>query len=89
MTNATVSWVATATGGQVLKVSFKGGESEFIVGPDVPAGRGGITYGRSRLQPTWAVPLPPSGQNAGSARRGAAGRARRSWQAGSCDGASG
>src|SRR5438874_2371624 len=36
MTNATVSGVATATGGQVLKVSFKGGESEFIVGPDVP-----------------------------------------------------
>ena len=36
MTNATVSGIATATGGQVLKVSFKGGESEFIVGPDVP-----------------------------------------------------
>jgi len=36
MTNASVSGVATATGGQVLKVNFKGGESEFIVGPEVP-----------------------------------------------------
>jgi hypothetical protein len=36
MTNATVSGVATATDGQVLKVNFKGGESEFIVGPEVP-----------------------------------------------------
>src|SRR5712692_8893379 len=36
MTNATVSGIAAAPGGQVLKLSYKGGESEVVVGPDVP-----------------------------------------------------
>jgi hypothetical protein len=36
MTNATVTGTATATGGQLLKVNFKGQESEFIVGPECP-----------------------------------------------------
>lgn len=36
MTNATVTGIATASGGQTLKVSYKGGESEVMVPPDVP-----------------------------------------------------
>src|SRR5712692_7306139 len=36
MTNATVSGIAAGPGGQVLKLSYKGGESEVVVGPDVP-----------------------------------------------------
>jgi hypothetical protein len=36
MTNATVTGIASAPGGQTLKVSYKGGESEVLVGPDVP-----------------------------------------------------
>jgi hypothetical protein len=36
MTNATVTGIASAAGGQALKVSYKGGESEVVVGPDVP-----------------------------------------------------
>jgi hypothetical protein len=36
MTNATVAGVASATQGHVLKVTYKGGESEIIVAPDKP-----------------------------------------------------
>ena len=36
MTNATVGTVTKAAEGAVLHVSFKDGESEYIVGPDVP-----------------------------------------------------
>jgi hypothetical protein len=36
MTNATVGTVANASDGTVLHVTFKGGESEYVVGPDVP-----------------------------------------------------
>ena len=32
MTNATVTGIATATGGQTVKVNYKGTESEFVVG---------------------------------------------------------
>ena len=40
MTNATVSGITAAPQGQVLKVTFKGGEAEVIVGPDTPI----VTY---------------------------------------------
>jgi len=36
MTNATVAGIASATQGHVLKVTYKGGESEIIVAPDKP-----------------------------------------------------
>ena|SRR5579864_4382615 len=36
MTNATVSGIVAGPGGQVLKLSYKGNESEVLVGPDVP-----------------------------------------------------
>jgi hypothetical protein len=36
MTNATVSGVTGAPHGQILKVTYKGGESELVVGPDTP-----------------------------------------------------
>ena len=36
MTNATVAGIASAAHGQVLKVTYKGGESEIIVAPDTP-----------------------------------------------------
>jgi hypothetical protein len=36
MTNATVTGVAGAPQGQTLKVSYKGNESEIVVGPDTP-----------------------------------------------------
>src|SRR5207244_6023706 len=36
MTNATVAGVASSAQGQVLKVAFKGGESEIIVANDIP-----------------------------------------------------
>jgi hypothetical protein len=36
MTNATVSGVTDAPQGQTLKVTYKGGESELVVGPDTP-----------------------------------------------------
>ena len=36
MTNATVSGVTGAPQGQTLKVAYKGGESEIVVGPDTP-----------------------------------------------------
>lgn len=36
MTNATVGTVTKAPEGEVLHVKFKGGESEYSIGPDVP-----------------------------------------------------
>jgi hypothetical protein len=36
MTNATVAGIAGATQGQALKVTYKGGESEIIVAPNIP-----------------------------------------------------
>jgi len=36
MTNATVTGVTAAPQGQTLKVTYKGGESELVVGPDTP-----------------------------------------------------
>ena len=36
MTNATVAGVTNAPQGQTLKVTYKGGESELVVGPDTP-----------------------------------------------------
>lgn len=36
MTNATVAQISAAPQGQVLKVTYKGTESEYVVGPDVP-----------------------------------------------------
>jgi hypothetical protein len=40
MTNATVSGITAAPQGQVLKVTFKGGEAEVVVDPDTPI----VTY---------------------------------------------
>ena len=40
MTNATVSGISEGTQGHTLKVAYKGGESEVIVGPDTPI----VTY---------------------------------------------
>src|SRR5215831_13999868 len=36
MTNATVAGIASATQGHVLKVTYKGGESEIVVAPNTP-----------------------------------------------------
>ena len=36
MTNATVGTVTKAAQGEVVHVKFKGGESEYTIGPDVP-----------------------------------------------------
>ena len=36
MTNATVAGITGAPQGQTLKVTYKGGESELVVGPDTP-----------------------------------------------------
>jgi len=41
MTNATVVGTSKASTGTTLKVVFKGGESEYVVGPDTPV----MTYG--------------------------------------------
>lgn len=54
MTNAAVSGVATAPGGQVLKLSYKGGEAEVLVTPAVPV----VSFGpgdASLLKPGAAV----------------------------------
>jgi hypothetical protein len=54
MTNATVSGTAAGPGGQVLKLTYKGGESEVLVGPNVPI----VTFGpgdASLLKPGAAV----------------------------------
>jgi len=36
MTNATVAGITGAPQGQTLKVTYKGSESEIVVGPDTP-----------------------------------------------------
>jgi hypothetical protein len=36
MTNATVGTVSQMTDGGIVHVTYKGGESEYVVGPDVP-----------------------------------------------------
>jgi hypothetical protein len=54
MTNATVTGIAGAPQGQTLKVTYKGGESEIVVGPDTPV----FSYGSgdaSLLKPGAAV----------------------------------
>jgi hypothetical protein len=54
MTNATVTGIASAPQGQTLKVSYQGGESEIVVGPDTPV----FTYEQgdaSLLKPGAAV----------------------------------
>jgi hypothetical protein len=54
MTNATVTGIAGAPQGQTLKVSYKGSESEVVVGPDTPV----FTYASgdaSLLKPGAAV----------------------------------
>jgi hypothetical protein len=54
MTNATVSGITSAPQGQTLKVTYKGGESELLVGPDTPI----LGYGSgdiSLLKPGAAV----------------------------------
>jgi hypothetical protein len=44
MTNATVAGITGAPQGQVVKVTYKGGESEIVVDPDTPVfGYGGAT----------------------------------------------
>jgi hypothetical protein len=54
MTNATVGTVTQSPEGGVVHVTYKGGESEYVVGPDVPI----VTYvagDRSLLKPGAAV----------------------------------
>lgn len=54
MTNATVSGITAAPEGQTLKVTYKGSESDVIVGPDTPI----VTYvpgDASLLKPGAAV----------------------------------
>jgi len=54
MTNATVNGISAAPEGQTLKVTYKGGESEYIVKPDTPI----LTYSQgdpSMLKPGTAV----------------------------------
>jgi hypothetical protein len=54
MTNATVTGVTGAPQGQTLKVTYKGGESELVVGPDTPI----FSYGSgdtSLLKPGAAI----------------------------------
>jgi len=36
MTNATIGTVSQTTDGGIVHVTYKGGESEYVVGPDVP-----------------------------------------------------
>jgi hypothetical protein len=65
MTNATVSGVTDAPQGQTLKVTYKGGESELVVGPDTPIfgyGSGDI----SLLKPGAAVFIVAQKQPDGS-----------------------
>jgi hypothetical protein len=65
MTNATVSGVTDAPQGQTLKVTYKGGESELVVGPDTPI----FGYGSgdmSLLKPGAAVFIVAQKQSDGS-----------------------
>jgi hypothetical protein len=54
MTNATVTGIAGAPQGQTLKVTYKGGESEIVVGPDTPV-FGYESGDASLLKPSAAV----------------------------------
>jgi hypothetical protein len=54
MTNATVGTVTKTPEGEVLHVTFQGGESEYIVGPDVPI-LAPVRGDTSLLQPGLAV----------------------------------
>jgi hypothetical protein len=54
MTNATVGSVTNAAQGAVLHVTFKGGESEFSIGPEVPI-LASAPGGTSLLKPGAAV----------------------------------
>ena len=65
MTNATVSGVTSAPQGQTLKVSYKGGESELVVGPDTPIFGYG-TGDMSLLKPGAAVFIVAQKQADGS-----------------------
>ena len=65
MTNATVSGVTGAPQGQTLKVTYRGGESELVVGPDTPI----LGYGSgdmSLLKPGAAVFIVAQKQPDGS-----------------------
>ena len=54
MTNAAVGSVTKVSQGAVLHVTFKGGESEFSVGPDVPV-LASVPGDRSMVKPGAAV----------------------------------
>ena len=54
MTNATVGTITQAPSGQVLHVTYKGGESELIVGPECPV-LGNADGDTSLLKPGTAV----------------------------------
>jgi len=54
MTNATVGTVTAAADGGVIHVTYKGGESEYTVGPDVPV-LGYVAGDFSLLKPGAAV----------------------------------
>lgn len=64
MTNATVGTVTKAPQGEIVHVKFKGGESEYSIGPDVPI-LGSVPGDRSLLKPGAAVfvvaPKAPDG----------------------------
>ena len=68
MTNATVGTVTKAPRGEVLHVTFKGGEFEYSVGPDVPV-LAAAPGDMSLLKPGAAVEIV---QHAGGLRRGIA-----------------
>jgi hypothetical protein len=65
MTNATVSGVTGAPQGETLRVSYKGGESELVVGPDTPIFGYG-TGDMSLLKPGAAVFIVAQKQADGS-----------------------
>ena len=65
MTNATVSGVTSAPQGETLRVSYKGGESELLVGPDTPVFGYG-TGDTSLLKPGAAVFIVAQTQADGS-----------------------
>ena len=68
MTNATVGTVSQSPEGGVVHVAYKGGKSEFIVGPEVPV----LAYvpgDLGLLEPGAAVLLPPRSTPTASFRR--------------------
>jgi hypothetical protein len=54
MTNATVGTVSQTADGGVVRVTYKGGESEYVVAPDVPL-LAYVPADRSLLKPGAAV----------------------------------